>query len=150
MTILSMILLGLVIVATLSYMRSRSPESVAWPRQALGMLDHVAWPRAGVLVVFCGLVLVAAAILIHEPELFGAFLGFLVILGLALFVRAWGREFMFLMTREDSDFPGHLDKAMWAAVLIALPPVGLLTFRAYREARWPEPAAKPEAARDWP
>lgn len=95
------------------------------------------------------LVIVAGLILSTDPDVFPAFLGMLVILGLALFFRAWAREFLFLMTLDDSRFPGRFDKAIWALVLIALPPVGLFLFRSYREVRWPEAlASKPEPVRD--
>jgi len=58
---------------------------------------------------------------------------------LVLFAKAWGRDFVFVMVRRDDEFPGRFDKVIWAALLIALPPVGLWLFRHYREARWPEP-----------
>ena len=62
---------------------------------------------------------------------------------LALFLRAWRREFHFLMSLRDDDFPGRFDKLVWAVLLTTLPPIGLWCFRSYHVAHWPEP--KPAA-----
>lgn len=59
-----------------------------------------------------------------------------------LLVRAWVREFLFLMSVDDSAFPGRNDKLIWAVLLIVLPPVGAYLFRAHRRAYWPESDAK--------
>ncbi len=59
-----------------------------------------------------------------------------------LFARNWLREFSFLMSVDDSAFPGHHDKLIWAVLLIVLPPVGLYLFRAHRRAYWPDSDAK--------
>ena len=60
-----------------------------------------------------------------------------------LFARAWVREWHFLMDLTDDHLPGRYDKPIWAALLVAVPPVGACLFRAYRLRRWPEVAAKP-------
>jgi hypothetical protein len=71
---------------------------------------------------------------------------FLLILGaLALLIVAWLREFSFLMRLGDDAFPGRFDKPIWAALLILLPPVGVLTFWSYRKAHWPEAKAQAKA-----
>jgi hypothetical protein len=91
--------------------------------------------------------LVLAAITSHEgaPFVFLLFLAALVLL-----VRAWRHEFLFLMSLRDHEFPGRNDKLAWIVLMIVLPPIGLWTFRAYREAHWPEPAAEPVEARSKP
>jgi hypothetical protein len=65
--------------------------------------------------------------------------GFVIglVVGLVGFVVTWLRQFTFLMQLGDGDFPGRYDKLIWAALLVALPPVGVLTFWSYREAHWP-------------
>jgi hypothetical protein len=59
---------------------------------------------------------------------------------LAWFVRNWRKEFVFLMGLRDEEFPGRHDKLIWVGMLLALAPVGVWVFRAYRLAHWPEPA----------
>jgi hypothetical protein len=59
------------------------------------------------------------------------------------FAVSWVREFRFLMALRDDDLPGRFDKPIWAALLIALPPLGLFLFRSHRLAHWPEPQPKP-------
>jgi len=68
----------------------------------------------------------------------------LALLVLGAFFYVWRREFVFLMSLRDDDFPGRFDKPIWAAVLVALAPIGFWLFRSYRLAHWPEP--KPEMA----
>jgi hypothetical protein len=65
-----------------------------------------------------------------------------------LFARNWLREFSFLMGVDDSAFPGHHDKLIWALLLIVLPPVGVYLFRAHRRAYWPESETKSAAVAD--
>ena len=62
-----------------------------------------------------------------------------------LFAMAWSREALFLMALRDDDLPGRFDKPIWAFFLVATPPIGVLLFRSYRLAHWPEP--RPKAAR---
>jgi len=70
----------------------------------------------------------------------GPFLAFLLALVvLALFVRAWRYQFLFLMTLRDDDFPGRHDKLIWIIMLTLYAPIGLWLFTSYREAHWPEP-----------
>ena len=65
----------------------------------------------------------------------------LLLIGLAVWVvRVWQGEFVFLMGLGDSDFPGRHDKVIWATLLVALAPIGVWFFRAYRLAHWPAPA----------
>lgn len=59
---------------------------------------------------------------------------------LAWFVRHWRKEFVFLMSLRDEEFPGHRDKLIWVAIVLFLAPIGVWFFRAYRLAHWPEPA----------
>jgi hypothetical protein len=68
----------------------------------------------------------------------------------ALFLRAWRSEFLFLMGLRDDDFPGRYDKLIWSVVLTAFAPVGLWFFRSYHLAHWPEPEPKPDHARTAP
>lgn len=72
-----------------------------------------------------------------------------VLVGLAVVVLvavyAWVREFTFLMRLGDDAFPGRYDKLIWAFLLIALPPVGILAFWSYRLAHWPR--GKPAVGR---
>jgi hypothetical protein len=91
--------------------------------------------------------LVFAAVTSHD----GAFFVFLLALaGLILIARAWRHEFLFLMSLRDDEFPGRHDKLAWLALMIFLAPVGLWTFRAYRESHWPEPAPEPVHAQPRP
>ncbi len=58
----------------------------------------------------------------------------LAILALMLaFVAAWVHDFVTLMRLEDEVFPGRYDKAIWALLLIVLPPIGMLAFWSYRK-----------------
>jgi len=62
-------------------------------------------------------------------------------LGLLIwFIRVWQGEFVFLMGLGDADFPGRHDKVIWAILLLALAPIGVWFFRAYRLVHWPAPA----------
>jgi hypothetical protein len=95
-------------------------------------------------------VMVAIAIvglLIATAEVPALWVIFAIIAAVVFFARAWVREFSFLMSLRDENFPGRSDKLIWAFVLVALPPVGLLAFRAVRKSHWPEPA---EPERDAP
>jgi hypothetical protein len=98
--------------------------TAGWFRQAEG------WQIAAVVVV-------AIVVLPLMPLL----LTLLFLAALALFAKAWLKEFTFLMRLRDDDFPGHNDKLIWAILLIVLAPVGTWLFQNYREAHWPE--AKP-------
>lgn len=59
------------------------------------------------------------------------------------FTVLWAREFGFLMNLRDDNLPGRFDKPIWAALLVVLPPIGLVLFRSHRLAHWPEPEPKP-------
>jgi len=86
----------------------------------------------------------------HSQE--GFFLFGVAATVVALFLRAWRSEFLFLMNLGDDDFPGRNDKVIWSVVLTAFAPVGLWFFRSYRLAHWPEPEpkARPDHARTAP
>jgi len=64
---------------------------------------------------------------------------------LAWFVRNWRNEFVSLMGLRDEDFPGRHDKLIWVGMLLALAPIGVWFFRAYRLTHWPEPAPAVDA-----
>lgn len=66
---------------------------------------------------------------------------FAVLVAAVLLAIAWVREFVGLMSLGDESFPGRYDKLIWAALLVVLPPVGLVTFSVYRKVHWP--SAKP-------
>jgi hypothetical protein len=73
----------------------------------------------------------------------------LLLLGLLIwFVRVWQGEFVFLMGLADAEFPGRHDKVIWAILLVAMAPIGVWFFRAYRLAHWPAPAPAAEAEAD--
>jgi hypothetical protein len=60
---------------------------------------------------------------------------------------AWVHEFAFLMRLGPDAFPGRHDRAVWIALMLLLPPVGLLAFWTFRRAAWPE--TKGKGADDW-
>jgi hypothetical protein len=106
--------------------------------------------HAGALVAVAVLVAVVLASH-HEPN---AFLVLVPLVVIALFLRAWRYELLFLMGRRDDEFPGRHDKAIWAVALLAFAPVGVWFFRSYRLAHWPEShfepgRAKPRATPDF-
>ena len=64
----------------------------------------------------------------------------LVLLSLAAavaFLTLWIRELITLMGLGDDAFPGRHDKVLWLALLVLLPPIGLLTFSIFRRVYWP-------------
>ena len=63
--------------------------------------------------------------------------------GLALFLFVWVREIVQLMGLSDDVFPGRNDKALWLALIVLLPPIGVPAFSIFRRAYWP--AGKPVA-----
>jgi len=62
-----------------------------------------------------------------------------IVVGLLLWL--WVREFAGMMAISDDAFPGRLDKPIWAAAMLLLPPVGAIAFAVFRRGYWP--AAKP-------
>ena len=50
--------------------------------------------------------------------------------GCVLLIRSWAREFLFLMRLSDDVFPARHDKLVWVGLMVGLPPVGYLLFRA--------------------
>ncbi len=86
------------------------------------------WPLAFLaygLVVF-GLCLDSQAARSGWPQ-------FLVGLGVvAAMLVVWIREIVILMAVRDDELPGRFDKPIWAFLLIALPPVGVIAFRCHR------------------
>ncbi len=89
------------------------------------------------------LAMVAVLVLVVLP-IIPAVVLLLLVAAFVVFARAWFREFTCLMRLGDDAFPGRNDKLIWAVLLIVLAPVGVWTFRSYREARWP--VAKPGRA----
>ena len=77
----------------------------------------------------------------HSRE--GFFLFAVAVTVIALFLRSWRSEFLFLMGLRDDEFPGRYDKLIWSVMLTAFAPVGLWFFRSYHLAHWPEPEPKP-------
>jgi hypothetical protein len=86
------------------------------------------------LVVICGLFFAMATV---SSPIFPFSLIVLILAG--LFLKVWRDEFVFLMGRNDSDFPGPHDKLVWVVVLLVFAPAGTWFFRSYRLAHWPEP-----------
>ena len=83
------------------------------------------WHLFGVCVFS---VLIFSAMMAHNPEIpFFLAVAFVVL----LFARAWRHEFVTLMSRSDDSFPGRLDKPIWVAVMVLLPPIGYICFRAF-------------------
>lgn len=76
-------------------------------------------------------------------------------LGLALLalvvavVLAWVHEFVFLMRLGDDAFPGRHDKLVWAALMIVLPPIGLLAFWSFHKAHRIEEKPSARTVDDW-
>jgi hypothetical protein len=68
----------------------------------------------------------------------------IVLIALGLFMKAWRNEFVFLMGRQDEDFPGRHDKLLWVLLLVFYAPAGVWFFRSYRLIHWPESAQAPE------
>ncbi len=64
-------------------------------------------------------------------------------------VLAWVHEFVFLMRLGDEAFPGRQDKLVWAALMIVLPPIGLLAFWAFRKSHWIEDKPATPTSDDW-
>jgi hypothetical protein len=112
------------------------PIHDAFARAEHWLNRHPEVPRT---VVVVGLTVMSLMLLIAALPLFLTLAAVAVIV---LFARAWLREFSFLMGVDDSAFPGHHDKLIWAVLMIVLPPVGVYLFRAHRRAYWPESEAK--------
>jgi hypothetical protein len=89
---------------------------------------------------------VVAALLVATADVPGWWIVFAIIAAVVFFARAWVREFTFLMSLRDENFPGRSDKLIWAFALVAVPPVGFWAMRAFRKTHWPEPAATEGAA----
>ncbi len=87
-------------------------------------------------VMVAGLVLFA----ITAPPSFekGFAATMLALLIMAWFIRTWCNEFVILMSLRDEDLPGRNDKLIWVVMLLALAPISVWLFRAFRLAYWPE------------
>jgi hypothetical protein len=136
------ILLAMIVVPILMLYLVRRLDSSA-PRH--GRLQGLAgWLREVKLWHIAAAIGLTALVFAAFTSRDGEFFFFLLVLGtLALIARAWRHEFLFLMSLRDDELPGRHDKLAWFALLVVLPPVGLWTFRAYREAHWPEPVPEP-------
>jgi hypothetical protein len=119
-----LVLVGLIAVAIFN--RPLRDRMLGWYREVNG------WHLA-----FVAVLAVLAASLVFPLR------GMAVLIGLAavaaLFALTWVHEFTLLMRQNDEMFPGRYDKPVWALLLIALPPVGVLAFWSFRRAHWPEP-----------
>lgn len=118
------------------------PINDAFTRADRWLSRHPEVPRTAVVV---GLTVMSLMLLVAALPLF---LALAAVAAIVLLARAWIREFSFLMGVDDSAFPGHHDKLIWALLLIVLPPVGVYLFRAHRRAYWPESDAKPAQMAD--
>ncbi len=78
-------------------------------------------------------------------------LSFLLLLAAAVaLVVLWFREFLTLMAMSDDAFPGRFDKALWFALMVLLPPVGLVAFASFRRSYWAvEKPASGVASEEW-
>jgi len=132
------VLLPALILGAVSFIREQVSFEALLPRG----LEKVWYLPALFLAL-----LILMFVLNSGPGPRGEFNVFVVVILVALgaFAFAWQRQFLFLMSLRDEDFPGRLDKAIWAFVLIALAPISFWMFRSYRLAHWPEP--KPESIR---
>lgn len=110
--------------------------AVARPARPDRFLGWLMQSRLWHVLVAVGLSACVFATFVTEG-VFPLWVGLLVVL--ALVVRAWRNEFLFLMALRDEDLPGRYDKLIWTLVLVMIPPVGFWLFRSYREAHWPEP-----------
>ncbi len=116
---------------------------------AAGLMDLARpWPVAFLLY---GLAVVA--LFLDHNAVRDGLPQFLLLAGLALASLVfWFRELLFLMALRDDELPGRFDKPIWAFLLIALPPVGLIAFRCHRAAHLrpePSPLAKPKPTIDY-
>ncbi len=71
-----------------------------------------------------------------------------ILIVLALYLRTWRDEFIFLMGLRDEDFPGRNDKLIWVLMLVVLAPVGSWLFHSYRLAHFPQPEQVRDSAED--
>jgi hypothetical protein len=104
---------------------------------------------SGVLILaFCVGLLAMSVQLFQTP---GPALALLFLITLGMLAFTWLRDFAHLMSQPDHAFPGRYDKLIWAALLIFLPPVGLLAYWSYRRAEQPEPRSfkTQPTSRDW-
>jgi len=115
------------------FLRDNVPLGAVFPR-GMERVWYVAAFLLGVLVLMI-------ALNTHGPRGESVF-GVLALLVVGAFVYLWQREFQFLMSLRDDDFPGRFDKPIWAVLLITLAPIGFWLFRSYRLAHWPEPKAE--------
>jgi hypothetical protein len=91
--------------------------------------------------------LVAAVVLMHflAAGLVLLFVGIALLLALA-----WFEDVVWLMQQPDSVFPGRYDKVIWAALLIFLPPFGMLALWSCRRKTQEATTKAAQASwRDW-
>jgi hypothetical protein len=99
------------------------------------------------ICVYVALAALLFAAMAAGPRNEGFFLFLICVVVLGLFLRAWRREFLFLMGLRDDELPGRFDKLIWVVMLTSAAPIGVWFFRSYRLAHWPEPVAEPEKGR---
>ena len=129
-----LVFFGLAAAIVLAYRRD-------WRIKVWEWIDGVvrgslSWPW---LVAIGGGLSTFAVLTLPRPD--GALI-VLVSMALALFAAVWFRHFGFLMAQADDAFPGRHDKLVWVALMVALPPLGLIAFDAFRKAQFPA-AEKP-------
>jgi len=56
--------------------------------------------------------------------------------GAMLLLVMWIRELITLMGMGDEAFPGRYDKLLWFALLLLVPPIGVVTFALFRRVYW--------------
>ncbi len=137
--------------------RRKEPETMTKPRILDILADDFdrAWfwfeglPGWRKVLAVAGAVLLVG-LLLHVAALV---LALLLIASVVFLVLAWFEEILWLMRQSDDVFPGRHDKLIWAAMLVLLPPLGVIALWAFRRSLKAEKCAKPtpEPAswRDW-
>jgi hypothetical protein len=138
--LLTMIVLVAFVIGALSVALCLS--QVVDPDRLRELGRRIRHPRFTIRQLMAAVALVALLLIIGNgpsPEARLA-LTLLALGALIWFARTWQKEFVFLMELRDEQFPGRHDKLIWVVLLLALAPIGVWFFRAYRLAHWPEPA----------
>ena len=119
--------------AILGLLQILAPESAVHGNVRRWVARFKLWQLAAFVVV-CGLVFSLTQV--SAPIVPFMMIG---LIGLALFLKGWREEFVFLMGLRDDEFPGRRDKLVWIIFMVSpLAPLGAWAFRAYRLAHWPQ------------
>jgi len=78
------------------------------------------------------------------PHAFELVIPLLILAVVGMLLMLWVRELITLMGMGDEAFPGRYDKVLWFALLVLMPPVGVVTFALFRRVYWS--ANKPTTA----